>query len=91
MVTRNLRQENIKQLKTKNGKLNRFNTNYKPKSDKFTVPIINLSSFEVDVEAWRYGLDHCFVDKYRYIKRDLAVELENLADTVDGKIPSEKK
>ena len=50
--------------------------------DTFSVPIINLSSYkDINVNELRYGLKHCYVNKNKYIKRDLYVELENLAST----------
>ena len=91
-ILNELRNENIKQFKTKNGKLAKLII-HKPRIDNsFSVPIVNLSSFnDLDVNELRFGLDHCYVNKHKFIKRDLAVELECLAAAVDGKVPAEKK
>ena len=56
------------------------------------VPVINLSSFsDLDVDELRYGLNNCYINKHKFIKRDIAVRLETLAAAVDGKVLSEKK
>ena len=36
-------------------------------------------------------MHHCFVDKNQYIKKNLAVELESLADKVDKSVNPERK
>lgn len=61
-------------------------------ADTFTVPVINLSSFDdLDTRLLRYGVDHCFINKNRYVKHDLAVEFENLASVLDKNVIPEKK
>ena len=67
---------NLGQLKTKNKKIYHI----KPKNPQFNyqVPIINLSDFEIDTTCLKYRLHHSFVDKNRFIKRDLDVEFESL-------------
>ena len=39
----------------------------------------------------KYGLHHSFIDKNRFIKRDLGVEFESLASSVDTFVPPESK
>ena len=88
---KDLRVENTKQFCTKNGKINRLSGSKKD-AEKFTVPIINLSSFQdLNTDDLRFGLDYCFVDKNKHIKRDIAVEFEHLASTFDGKVKPEQK
>ena len=82
-VRANLRAENKKQLQTKNGKISGY-TKTKPKDNDFSVPIINLSSFEdLNTKELRFGLDHCYVKKNRFTRRDIGLELEKLAAEVD--------
>ena len=80
---------NLRQLKTKNKKIYHL----KPKKPQFNyqVPIINLSDFEIDTTCLKYGLHHSFIDKNRFIKRDLGVEFESLASSVDTFVPPESK
>ena len=40
-------------------------------------------SDELDVEKLRCGLHHSYTNKIKYIKRDIAVEFETLATTLD--------
>ena len=87
-----IRKENTRQFRTKNGKLTRLAGQVPRTIDDFTVPIINLSSFEdLDTSVLRYGMNYSFVNKNRFIKRDIAVELENLATILDKEVPSENK
>ena len=62
---------NLRQLKTKNKKIYHL----KPKKPQFNyqVPILNLSDFEIDTTSLEYGLHHSFIDKNRFIRRDLGV------------------
>ena len=79
----------LRQLKTKNKKIYYL----KPKKPQFNyqVPIINLSDFEIDTTCLKYGLHHSFIDKNKFIKRDLSVEFEQLASSVDTFVPPECK
>ena len=49
----------------------------------YQVPTINLSNYETDSSCLKYGLHHSFIDKIRFIKRGLGIELESLAANVD--------
>ena len=56
------------------------------------VPIINLSSFQdIDVNVLQCGMDHCYINKHKYVKRDIVVELEHLASLVHDKVHSKRK
>ena len=80
--------DNIKQLIIKNGKINKL----RPEEDRsYTVPIINISSYAVNTIPLRYGLNYSFVDKNRYVKRDIAVEFENLISLIDDNINDNNK
>ena len=57
----------------------------------YQVPIINLSDFEINTNCLKYGFNHSFVDKNRFIKRDLHIELEPLASSIDTFVPQECK
>ena len=52
------------------------------------VPVINLSDYDFDMEGLKYGLHH-FVDKSKSVKRNIAVELENIAHLVQKDVSSE--
>ena len=54
-----------------------------------TVPVINLSGFNLNLKVLKYGLHHCFIDKSRSVRRNIAIELEYLAYTVQKDILSE--
>ena len=84
-ISNSLRMSNIQQLKTKNKKTRKL----KPKRQHipYQLPIINLSDFDIDFPCLKYGLHHSFIDKNRFIKRDLSVELESLAAS-EGRISS---
>ena len=75
-----LRQKNTKQLICKNKKLHnlkiKFNT--LPK-DKYNIPVLNLSSAFLDLSSLKYGLHQSFVDKHKYVKRNVALEMESVA------------
>ena len=80
---------NIQQLKTKNKKIHKL----KPKEQDmpYGIPIMNLSDYHIDASCLKYGLHHSFIDKIKFVKRDLSVELESLAANVDEFIFSDVK
>ena len=55
------------------------------KDDSFTnysVPIINLSSYTLNDSEYnqlKFGLNHCFINKDKHIKKDIATNMESLA------------
>ena len=57
----------------------------------YQVPIINLSDYDIDFSCLKYGLHHSFIDKNRFMKWDLGVELETLAANVDEFVSPEVK
>ena len=79
-ISNSLRMSNIQQLKTKNKKTHKL----KPKEQHipYQVPIINLSDYDIVFSCLKYSLPHPFIDKNRFIKKDLGVELESLAANV---------
>ena len=68
-------------------------TKLKPKEQHilYQVPIINLSDYDIDFSCLKYSLHHSFIDKNRFIKLDLGVELETLAANVDEFVSLEVK
>ena len=76
---------NLQQLHCKNKKLHKLISNKKSnkKKDSYTVLQINLSCEDLDTKPWNYGLHHSFTDKNKYVKRNIAVELESLATSLD--------
>ena len=56
------------------------------------VPIINVSSVQsVDISPLQHSLKQCFVDKYKHIKKDIAVECETFCSSSDKDISSDDK
>ncbi|XP_066926368.1 uncharacterized protein [Clytia hemisphaerica] len=88
-----LRFDNRKQLKSKFEKIRwlRWKQGQSSKKDNFQVPIINLSGQDLNHECLRYGLNHCFIDKNKFVKKDLAIELEHLAEQTDEFIDDNKR
>ena len=86
-----LRYTNIQQLSIKNKKL--FHLKKKilliTVVSSAKVPVINLSDYDFDIERLIYVLHHCFVDKSKSVKRDIAVEFENIAHLVQKDVSSE--
>ena len=69
--------------------------NLQPKQSSYNsskVPTINLSSAQsIDISPLEHGLKQCFVDKNKYIKKDIAVEFETLCNSVDKDISPDDK
>ena len=84
-----VQKENCLQIKTKLKKI-RYHV---PRTKALTsyVLVINLSSFEINSELLNFGLKHCFVNKSKYTKRNVAGELESLASKIDCTIDSSEK
>ena len=83
-----LRKSNILQLKTKNNKII-VRTKHANKTSQ--VPVKNLSDYGIDASSLKYGLNYSFIDKNKFIKRDLAVEFESLVTSVDELVTQEQK
>ena len=47
--------------------------------DKYNIPVLNLSSATLDLSLLKYGLHQSFVDKYKYVEQNVAVEMESVA------------
>ena len=80
-----LHSNNLQQLQCKNMMLHKLISNIKSnkKNDSYAVPVINLFSKDLDTKPLKYGLHHSFTDKNKYVKRNLAVELNSLATSLD--------
>ena len=90
-VLKTLRIENTLQLSTKNKKLR----NLRPKQSSYNsskVPIIHLSSMQsIDISHMEHHLKQCFVDKNKYIKKDIAVDFETLCSSVNKDMSPDHK
>ena len=87
-----LRYTNIQQLSIKNKKLFHLKRKILPINviiSRARAPVINLSDYDFDMEGLKYGLHHCFVDKSKSVKRNVAIELENIAHLVKKFVSSE--
>ena len=84
-----LRYINTQQLSIKNKKLFHLKKKILPINviSCTRVPVINLSDYDFDMEGLKYGLHH-FVDKSKSVKRNIAVELENIAHLVQKDVSS---
>ena len=52
------------------------------------VPVINLSDYDFDMEGLKCGLRNCFVNKIKSVNRNIAVELEYIANLVQKLVSS---
>ena len=52
--------------------------------EKYNIPVLNLSSASLDLSLLKYGLHQSFVDKHKYVKRNVAVEMESVALRLDN-------
>ena len=84
---------NTKQLKTKNHKLRKLiEVSYRHKPNIFTISITNLSSSDIDVSNFKEkGMNCSFVDKNKFDKRNIAVEMEALAVSLDKSVDTRPK
>ena len=77
-------------LKQKNQKIvNLIKRKRKPCNTNYSAPIINLSNYNLssqETQQLKLGLDYCFVDKNKDVRRFLAANMESLADSVKGNI-----
>ena len=51
--------------------------------DSYKIPVVNLSTENLDIEPLRYGLHHSYFDKTTYVKKNCATELESLSIILD--------
>ena len=83
-----LSKKNTDQLRCKRKKITKLTPS---KRSRYNIPVINLSSHEIKTEGLKYGLHHSFVDKNKYVKQNIAVELEYLANRVNGQVKQVEK
>ena len=82
-IEKSLHKKRSESFKTKNKKLANLMKN--KKDDTFTnysVPIINISSYTLNDSEYnqlKFGLNHCFINKDKHIKKDIATNMESLA------------
>ena len=53
------------------------------KDSQYQVPVLNLSTENINTAPLRYELHHSFTDKNKYVKRNVATEFEILARFLD--------
>ena len=61
------------------------------KDSQYQVPFLNLSTENINTAPLQYGLHHSFTDKNKYVKRNVAVELETLARVLDAHVTCTEK
>ena len=59
--------------------------------DSYQVLVIDLSSEVLDTKPVRYGLHQSFTDKNKFVKRNVSVELEALAASLDHYVQQSDK
>ena len=84
-----LRKENKSQLRYKNS--NTFRLIPRKKDSRYQIPVLNLSTENINTTPLRYGLHHSFTDKNKYVKKNVAVELETLAGFLDPHVTHREK
>ena len=85
-----------KSFKTKLDKLSNLRPTYQKKNITvpYKIPVINLSSTELtrtEITQLSYGLEHSYVDKNKYVKRNLASHFESLAYSINKNIKNEER
>ena len=55
------------------------------------MPVINLSTQVLDTKPLKYGLHQLFTDKNKFVKRNVAIELETLAASLDHYVKQSNK
>ena len=85
------REGNINQLKCKHKKPCRLISQKPIDRDIYNIPVVSLSSNELDVSGLNYGLHQSFRNKNKHIKRNIAVELEALSSNSDPFINDDSK
>lgn len=78
-----LHHTNIMQLRCKNKKLQNLIALKPKKLDRYKIPVINLSTENLDIEPLKYGLHHSYIHKNKHVQRNVAVELESLSIILD--------
>ena len=80
-----LRQEKTKQVICENKRLFSLKIKFnKLTKDKYNIPALNLSSASLDLSSLKYGLHQSFVDKRKYVKPNVAVDMESVALRLDN-------
>ena len=87
-----LQWNNTQQLTTKLKKLKWLGKKQKPlRQQTFQVPIINLSSEDLNLDCLKYGLQHSFINKNKFVREELAAEFELFAEKADKMVDNEKR
>ena len=87
-ILMNLSKDNYIQLNIKVNKLRRL----KPQNTyNYNVPVINISSKDLNTTQLKYGLHHCFIDKNKFTKQNVAIEMENLATNLNKFIKDDQR
>ena len=87
-ILMNLSKDNYIQLNIKVNKLRRL----KPQNTyNYNVPVINISSKDLNTTQLKYGLHHCFIDKKKFTKQNVAIEIENLAANLNKFIKDDQR
>ena len=90
IARRSISKRHYLSFKTKNQKIiNVITRKRKPCNTNYSVPIINLSNYNLsnqERQQLKLGLDYCFVDKNKDVRRFPAANMGSLADSVKGNI-----
>ena len=89
-IEKSLHKERLESFRTKNKKIANLIQNQK--DDTFTnhsVPIINLSNYTLNNSEYnqlKFGLNHCFINKGKHIKKNIAANMESLAHSASKQV-----
>ena len=84
-----LRTSRIESFKTKNKKLRNLIKVTATQSTKYTVPIINWSSYHLNQKGYeqlKFGLDHSVTDTSKHTKKNIAAYMESAAYTTSDEV-----
>ena len=68
-----------------------FRLIWRKKDSQYQVPVLNLSTENLNTAPLRYGLYHSFTDKNKCVKRNVTVELKRLARVLDAQVAETHK
>ena len=89
-IEKSLHKERLESFRTKNKKIANLIKNQK--DDTFTnysVPIINLSNYTLNDSEYnqlKFGLNHCFINKDKHIKKNIVANMESLAHSASKQV-----
>ena len=93
-ISKSLQRERLESFRTKNKKL--FNlTKIRTKENvDYKVPFINLSNYQLNEKEYnqlKMGLNHCFINEDKNLKKHIAANMESIAYIESDKVDQFEK